>query len=114
LIFNIKKTIFYLLKRNPNKIINNIEIPCNITLALINLFPHFLLNSPPRNIEIIPIDSTTRTANKKINITYGIIDLNISNIISSPNIKEIRYYFINSNNDNIFSFPNKSITSSLL
>jgi len=48
--------------------------PCNATLALINLFPHFLLNSPPFNIEIIPINRTINTAIKTIIIIKGRIE----------------------------------------
>ena len=52
----------------PNKTINKTAIACNITLALISLLPHFLLKSPPLNIEIIPVAKTIKTANKKIYI----------------------------------------------
>jgi len=48
--------------------------PCNATLALINLFPHRLLNSPPFNIEIIPIKRTINTAIKIVIIIKGRIE----------------------------------------
>ena len=48
--------------------------PCNATLALINLLPHLLLNSPPFNIEIMPIKRTINTAIKTVIIIKGSIE----------------------------------------
>ena len=53
--------------------------PCNATLALINLLPHRLLNSPPFNIEIIPIKRTINTAIKTVIIIKGRIEFKKTN-----------------------------------
>ena len=89
--------------------ISNTANPCNITLALINLLPHRLLNSPPFNIEIMPINKTINTAIKTVIIIKGRIEFKKTN----NDYLQIKNYLIKFNKDNILSFPNKSITSSL-
>jgi len=53
--------------------------PCNATLALISLFPHLLLKSPPFNIEMMPINRTINTAIKTVIIIKGRIEFKKTN-----------------------------------